>query len=102
MCRLDDLMMTDKVQEKWRKLPLDIKIALRIAFWQALSNPLYTAYYEEWTIENLDDTFIIQRFRIGYAIFVLGKFESFPEYIICDLDFREGDNAFVGDQHVTA
>jgi hypothetical protein len=94
--------MTDKVQAKWRTFPLDIKIALRIAFWQALSNPLYTAHYEEWTIDIPDDTFMIQRFRIAYAIFVLGKFESFPEYIVCDLDSREGDNAFVGDQYVTA
>jgi hypothetical protein len=78
-----------------------IKIALRIAFLQALSNPLYAAYYADWTITTPENTFILQRFRIGYAIFTLGIFDDFPEYIVCDLDYREREDVFVGDQHVT-
>jgi hypothetical protein len=54
MCRLDDLMMTDKAQAKWRAFPIEIKIALRIAFWQALSNPLYAAYYSG--LDNKDSS----------------------------------------------
>jgi hypothetical protein len=56
--------------------------------------PSRVAEYTETTYKVSENIFTIYYFRVGYAAFTLALIQGFPEYILADLDFQDGDEAF--------
>ena len=88
------MFKTYKAEQKWAIFSEDTKVVLNVAFGDALRRPEYVAEYAESTYKSSHTIMTLYYFRIGYAAFKLVLVEGFPEYILADLDFRDGDEAF--------
>jgi hypothetical protein len=68
-------------------------MGLNISFRDALHRPKYVAEYIEIAYKLSETILTIYYFRIGYAAFKLALIQGFPEYILIDVDFQDGDEA---------
>jgi hypothetical protein len=94
MFDLNYMPKTHKADRKWQVLSGDIKMVLNIAFRDALHRPHFVAEYTETTFKLSETILTFYYFRIGFAKFKLALVQGFPEYILADLDFQDGDEAF--------
>jgi hypothetical protein len=94
MIDIDYMLKTNKAEQIWIAFPEEIKTVLNIAFHDALRRPEYVAEYVEKTYKISNTTMTVYYFRIGYAAFKLVLAQGIAEYILADLDFRDGDEAF--------
>lgn len=93
MLDINYMPKSHKAEQKWQELSEDTRMVLNISFRDALHRPSYVGEYIERTYKISDTLITIYYFRIGYAAFKLALIQGFPEYILADIDFNDGDEA---------